>query len=175
MKKILLVGVLALVVAVLPVGLGDAGAQSGRLIEVTKAVEGGAPDGPYSIQVACELTEDVVFELSDGETETAFLDTSAGETCTVTEIDPPPDVSVAYSCETVDIGDDAAVCDGDDTVSWEGDLTGGAAITVTNTEVVPTTTTTTTEAPTTTTTEATTTTTQAPAAQAVQQQPAFTG
>jgi hypothetical protein len=39
---------------------------------------------------------------------------------------------VSYECEDTNQGDDAAVCESGNTVSWEGDLTGAAVVVVTN-------------------------------------------
>lgn len=172
MKKLLTVAFLVTVaVVVMPASPTEAGG-TGRTIEVTKVVVGPGPDGPYQVEAVCDVSVGGTTDISNGETVTGFPQGAESDTCTFTET-TTLGATVSYSCAVIPFGDDGATCDDDNTVSFEGDLTGAARITITNTFQEPTTTTTSTSttAPTTSTSLTTTT----AAAAAVAATPTFTG
>jgi hypothetical protein len=171
MKKVLLFAAVASAMVLLPAAPSDAGIVFARPLTVTKVVVGPGAEGPYPIVVTCDVTPQTMFDLDDGQTDVLAIQNSESDTCAVAESDTLGG-TVTYACE-VDVQSNAECVD-DHTVAWEGDLTGGATITITNTFQEPTTTTTTTGS--TSTTGATTTTAQAAAAAAVTAAvPTFTG
>jgi hypothetical protein len=135
------VAALALVLPTAPVDAGGA-----RFIQVEKVVTGPGSPGPFSIEVSCDVTAGETFVLSDGELDVIQIQFAQSEFCTVTELDAMG-AEVSYECEPTGQGDDAAVCESGNEVSWEGDLTGAAVIVVTNAYSPPTTSTTTTTVP----------------------------
>jgi hypothetical protein len=171
MKKILVLGVLVLAVPLLNAAPSGAGDGFVRFIEIEKVVVGPGSSGPYTLTGVCTVTPGGSSPISDGEVIEIGIQNAQSDTCTITETETLG-ATVTYSCTELPFGDEGATCDGDNTVSWEGDLTGAVHITVTNTFEEPTTTTT---GPTST-TGATTTTAQAAAAAAVTAAvPTFTG
>ena len=125
----------------LPTAHVDAGGA--RYIQVEKVVTGPGSPGPFSIEVSCDATAGETFLLSDGESDVIQIQASESESCTITEPDSMG-AEVSYECEDTNQGDDAAVCEAGNEVSWQGDLTGAAVVVVTNAYVAPTTTSTTT-------------------------------
>lgn len=163
MRKTLLSAVVLIAFVLIPAAPGQAGG-TGRMLTVEKVVVGPGPTGPYPMTVTCEVSGQAQFDLDDGEQLTLPVQNAQGDSCFVGESNTLGGTA-SYSCAATG----SAVCDDNNIVSWEGDLTGNATITVTNTFQEPTTTTTT---ATTSSTQATTT-TAAPRAVAVA--PTFTG
>jgi hypothetical protein len=143
--------------------LTPAQAGGARYIQVEKVVTGTGSPGPFTIEVVCDVTASETFDLSDGESDVIQIQNQSSESCTVTET-ATLGADVSYMCEDTNQGDDAAECQGGNTVTWDGDLTGAAVVVVTNDYPA-----------TTTTAPATTVTTVAPAAVARQASPTFTG
>jgi hypothetical protein len=99
------------------------------VLNVTKAVEGESPAGPYGVNVTCGLIV-FDFEISDGETVSSGAPLDFGDECIVTETDDLDADAVTYACEaTLD-----STCVNDQTVRFDlSDAGGVGSITITNT------------------------------------------
>jgi hypothetical protein len=167
MRKFVFIAVLASAALLLAGVPAEAGGPS-RFIEVTKVVDGDGTNGPYTVEVDCEVDGLTSIDIDDGESIVVPVQNQTGDICTVTETEDNGADDVSYECIEGSVGDEDAFCEDDNVVSWEGDFTGDAEVIITNT-FDPTTTTTT--APTTTTGAPAT----APAAAVTVATPAFTG
>jgi hypothetical protein len=121
--------VVAVILGLVALAGGPAFAGEPFVLNVTKAVEGEGPAGPYDFNVTCGLI-DLDFEISDGETVSYSELLGFNDECIVTETDDLGADAVTYACEETF----ESTCVNDQTVAFDiSDAGGVGSITITNT------------------------------------------